>query len=398
MDYQLFPSIDKVTIKDANEVKKDIYTLWQECFGDSDMYTDFYFDWKIGDNQVFLIYHGLELAAMLHLNPYVLMARGSEVPANYIVGVATKENHRRKGLMSRLLSAAMEHMYKEKMPFTYLMPAKESIYLPFDFRIVYEQDSWNDKLIKAKAREEEIKSSKMLRAASLTDIYILPLEEDDEEKIDDLVTFSNNYLANKYDVFAKRSPYYFKRLINEMKSSLGQVLLCYDQDELIGYISYMAEQAVYITEFVADQEEDSILLEVWNYLASVTNRGIYRKKQGSQVPAIMTRIVNLEEFVGGLRSNTSIRLILEVDDPIIRDNKGRFILSIDEFGGSIEKTDKEPELVIGIGDLSKLFFSSLEEEELDKLIPESKKVNIKEIKSKLKQIHFYESLFINDVV
>ena len=399
MDYQLFSSIGEVTIKDEELVKQDIYNLWQECFGDSDMYTDFYFKWKIKENQVFLIYYGLELAAMLHLNPYILVARDSDLAANYIVGVATKENHRRKGLMSKLLFAALGQMNNEKMPFTYLMPAKESIYLPFDFRIVYEQTYWNNKLIQAKVREDEIRTGKRLLAASTSDIRVIALEEDDKEKIEDLVSFTNKFLASEYDVFVKRSPYYYKRLINEMKSSAGGLLLCYEDNDLIGYLAYMAEEAVYITEFIGlDQREEEVFLQVWYYLASVTDLGIYRRREGSQVPAIMTRIVNLEEFVRRLTSKESLNLILEVDDPIIKENTGRFLISINEFGGSIKTTSKEPDLVIDIGDLTDLFFNRLEEDKLDRLLSASDKSKISDIKSKLDQISFYDSLFINDVV
>ena len=399
MDYQLFSSIGEVTIKDEELVKQDIYNLWQECFGDSDMYTDFYFKWKIKENQVFLIYYGLELAAMLHLNPYILVARDSDLAANYIVGVATKENHRRKGLMSKLLFAALGQMNNEKMPFTYLMPAKESIYLPFDFRIVYEQTYWNNKLIQAKVREDEIRTGKRLVAVSTSDIRVIALEEDDKEKIEDLVSFTNKFLASEYDVFVKRSPYYYKRLINEMKSSAGGLLLCYEDNDLIGYLAYMAEEAVYITEFIGlDQREEEVFLQVWYYLASVTDLGIYRRREGSQVPAIMTRIVNLEEFVRRLTSKESLNLILEVDDPIIKENTGRFLISINEFGGSIKTTSKEPDLVIDIGDLTDLFFNRLEEDKLDRLLSASDKSKISDIKSKLDQISFYDSLFINDVV
>ncbi len=404
MDYQLFTSIEKVTIKSEYEVKQDIYDLWQECFGDSDKYTDFYFDWKITWNQVFLIYYGRELAAMLHLNPYVLMARGEELPVNYIVGVATKKSHRRKGLMSKLLSASMEEMYNKKEPFTYLMPAKESIYLPFDFRIVYEQDFWNDKLIQARSKEG-IDSKESLKVASLdkeshsvagksiSDIKVIALDEKDMGKTNELVTFSNDFLTGKYDVFVKRTPYYYKRLINEMKSSSGDVLLCYNKDRLIGCLSYMAEQAVYITELIVDKEKEAdVLIQVWNYLASVTDLGIYRRKQGSQVPAIMTRIVNLKAFVRRLTAKTPISLNIRIMDPIIKANTGNFLLTINKMGGSIEETTNEPDLVVDIADLSKMFFGQLEEKELDKLLLESSK------DLGLDKISYYKNLFINDVV
>ncbi len=427
MEYSLFQTIEEVSIKDEDKVKKDIYELWQESFGDSDEYTDFYFEWKIGKNQVLTIYkefleNGIEtspLAAMLHLNPYSLMVKNKEIPANYIVGVATKESERRKGLMNKLLQASMEQMYKEEMPFTYLMPAKESIYLPFDFRIVYEQEAWNDKLRQARIKvikEERIDvraasmdDSEILRAASIddeNDYKIVVLETYDIERINELVSFTNELLANEHDIYAKRNPYYYERLINEMRSASGEVILCYDKDELIGFASYMAEEAIYITEFMTYGDsggiandivhgiEEDVLKAFWKYFSSVTDLDIFKKKQGSQITAIMVRIINLESFVKMFNSNSPVSLVFDIKDPIIASNQGRFLLGVDKDKGNIERSNSNPDISIDIADLARLFFGKLEENELDRLILKDRDL----VKKQLAQINIIDSLFINDVI
>ena len=427
MEYSLFQTIEEVSIKDEDKVKKDIYELWQESFGDSDEYTDFYFEWKIGKNQVLTIYkefleNGIEtspLAAMLHLNPYSLMVKNKEIPANYIVGVATKESERRKGLMNKLLQASMEQMYKEEMPFTYLMPAKESIYLPFDFRIVYEQEAWNDKLRQARIKvikEERIDvraasmdDSEVLRAASIddeNDYKIVVLETYDIERINELASFTNELLANEHDIYAKRRPYYYERLINEMRSASGEVILCYDKDELIGFASYMAEEAIYITEFMSYGDsggiandivhgiEEDVLKAFWKYFSSVTDLDIFKKKQGSQITAIMVRIINLESFVKMFNSNSPVSLVFDIKDPIIVSNQGRFLLGVDKDKGKIERSNSNPDISIDIADLARLFFGKLEENELDRLILKDRDL----VKKQLAQINIIDSLFINDVI
>lgn len=427
MEYSLFRTIEEVSIKDEDKVKKDIYELWQESFGDSDEYTDFYFEWKIGKNQVLTIYkefleNGIEtspLAAMLHLNPYSLMVKNKEIPANYIVGVATKESERRKGLMNKLLQASMEQMYKEEMPFTYLMPAKESIYLPFDFRIVYEQEAWNDKLRQARIKvikEERIDvraasmdDSEILRAASIddeNDYKIVVLETYDIERINELASFTNELLANEHDIYAKRRPYYYERLINEMRSASGEVILCYDKDELIGFASYMAEEAIYITEFMTYGDsggiandivhgiEEDVLKAFWKYFSSVTDLDIFKKKQGSQITAIMVRIINLESFVKMFNSNSPVSLVFDIKDPIIASNQGRFLLGVDKDKGNIERSNSNPDISIDIADLARLFFGKLEENELDRLILKDRHL----VKKQLAQINIIDSLFINDVI
>ena len=38
--------------------------------------------------------------------------------------------------------AMLRDMQEERMPFTFLMPARESLYRPYDFRYIYDQPRW----------------------------------------------------------------------------------------------------------------------------------------------------------------------------------------------------------------------------------------------------------------
>ena len=71
---------------------------------------------------------------MLHLNPYTLHVKGQPAEAKYIVGVATDEEYRRQGVMRELLVKTFQELRSRGELFTYLMPADENYYLPFDFR------------------------------------------------------------------------------------------------------------------------------------------------------------------------------------------------------------------------------------------------------------------------
>lgn len=44
--------------------------------------------------------------------------------------------------MREVLTRMMQDMYEEKMPFCFLMPADERIYLPFDFTYIFDQPHW----------------------------------------------------------------------------------------------------------------------------------------------------------------------------------------------------------------------------------------------------------------
>ena len=352
MDYHLYKNIEEVDIKSKDEVKEDIYRLWQESFWDTDIYTDFYFEWKITDNQVLLLYKDMQLVAMLHLNPYRLMLKERELSANYIVGVATKESERRKGLMKRLIEASMEEMYNKKMPFTYLMPVKESIYLPFDFSVVYEQPLWNQQLIDISDEEECINEK--------DDYEILVLETDDTNRIKNLVSFTNKLLSHQHEIYVKRDDHYYKRLINEMRSSEGEVLIVYKHNTPIAYLSYMADEAIYITELISQKEDEKETLALFlDYISSNTHlkeKRIFKKKEGSQKTAIMARIIHLQEFIKMLTAKDYVSFVADITDPIIESNQGRFLIEVDKDGGKIEATDKEAEIVISIANLVKLLF------------------------------------------
>ena len=72
-------------------------------------------------------------------NPYRMKLEDSVFDSEYIVGVATEKEYRSRGYMRQLLIAALEEENKKKHPFTFLMPAAEAIYSPYDFRYIYHQ-------------------------------------------------------------------------------------------------------------------------------------------------------------------------------------------------------------------------------------------------------------------
>ena len=113
--------------------------LWQDCFHDPESYADFYFQTVARRNRISGIKKDGRLVSMIHLNPYVLSADKRRFDSTYIVGVATDEAYRHQGCMRRLLYGTFDCLYREKQPFTYLMPADRKIYEPFGFRYIYRQ-------------------------------------------------------------------------------------------------------------------------------------------------------------------------------------------------------------------------------------------------------------------
>lgn len=341
----------------VNHAKEDIYHLWQECFGDSKEYTDFYFKWKVKDNQILTIYKKDSLCSMLHLNPYILSVREQQLPINYIVGVATQKDERRQGLMKILLEKALHQMYQENMPFTYLMPAAEAIYSPYDFRVVYEQKPWN-KIMKA-----TIQNLREQHKNDYKDIVVKPLSIEDKDCIEELTTFCNDRLSKDYDIYVHRTPNYYERLIHEMKSGFGEVLVCYKGDQILGYLSYMAEDAIYITEMITNQKgKDTILQALGAYFEDNIKKRLHEDKE-HKTTTIMVRIVDFRTFIKSISATEEMHIIMKVVDDIIQENNGIYQLNFTKEGCHVTTTTEEPEITLNIADVTRLFFGGMNKEE-----------------------------------
>lgn len=436
MEYKLYKRIEEVQEqgKSIEQIKKEIYQLWQECFGDSDSYADFYFQWKVRDNQILTIYKERRICAMLHLNPYQIVMKGKSICSNYIVGVATRQQDRRQGLMKRLLEESLDQMYDIKMPFTYLMPAAEAIYSPFDFRIIYELAPWNqflyetyqalskqnlkanqdmegkdylveilDESSQIEARIDNIDESSQIEAridiideSSQKKIEIVIMDENSNEDIDNLVHYSNELMSKRYDVYVNKTSYYFKRLLHEMKSTKGSLLVFYHGKQIVGYMAYMAEETIYITEAIYNEEwKKAIFTTILTEDKTVYEVMIQGGLKCHKAPTIMARIVHLEAFLQNMTAREDFKVTIQLNDPILSRNNGCFELHFTNMGCKVANTENPPNLSMTISELTKFCFGTLEEKELDIMISGK---DHKTILNKLKSVNIFNRTFINDVV
>ena len=116
------------------ERKQQSRNLYERVFSeDTKKFVDYYYSCRIRDNEILALEENGQIVSMLHRNPYQMIVNGYEVRSDYIVAVATHEDYRHRGCMRILLEKALRDMASQGMPFTFLMPASESIYAPFDF-------------------------------------------------------------------------------------------------------------------------------------------------------------------------------------------------------------------------------------------------------------------------
>ena len=268
-------------------------SLWEEAFPeDSREFGDYYFAEKMRDNRVLVLEEEGRIASMLHQNPYRLRVRDQIWQSDYIVGVATAEDRRHRGYMRRLLNRMMREMWEEQMPFCYLMPADEAIYRPFGFVYIFDQPKW-------RLKEKE----------TLTVRPLLPWTDSAGANrcLAALADWMDRWLDNRYEVYAVRDEAYLRRLLKELESEDGTFDVLYDGDAMAGVRC----------EWGQGRREPRLLMVNPQYM----------EEMSPAKPAIMARIICMEQFVkavrlrGGVKAET-LRILLKVEDPLIAENDG----------------------------------------------------------------------------
>ena len=166
--------------------------VWEEVFADdTKAFLDYYYYIKTRDNEIYTVEEDGQLCSMLQLNPYTLNIVNNSFPGAYIIAVATREPYRGRGYMGALLRTALNDMYAKKMPFTFLMPAAEAIYTPYDFRFIYTQNIGRITL-----EDEADADVRQNDDCTFTDAALWDAEE--------MASFFNGHFAVQWQVYAKR--------------------------------------------------------------------------------------------------------------------------------------------------------------------------------------------------
>lgn len=310
--------------------------LYEEVFfEDSKGFVDYYYSEKTKDNVIYIVEEDGKICSMLHLNPYTISLKGRETKSYYIVAVATKKEYRKRGFMRALLAKALEDMYEEGILFTYLMPAAEAIYTPYDFRTVYEQ-------------------TKVLTKGSEKGELVL------EEDLLQLADMANSYLKEHYQLFAKRDVSYYTRLLKEYASENVEVFWRKDGDTV---------------------------KEVWAKM----------QETNGKAPKIMIRIVDVRKMLMCMSVRMLTAACFTITDPWIEENNRCLSIIGTEFSGLtlMDSEAKNSEGTIPVSALSAFLFGAISVEELSK----EKGVTMTErLKGELSKFIPISDIYLNEVV
>lgn len=286
--------------------------LWEIVFpADTKKFLDYYYRFMTDHNEIYAIEKAQEIVSMIHLNPYKIQLVGKIFPIRYIVGVATKEEFRGQGMMGTLLKKVLRDMYHNEEPLIYLMPHAEAIYTPYEFVVVGEQicfeymGDMEDGMF--------VDKKQGLEFAYAT-----------EEDCDTLEAFANGEFVKKYAVFTRRTSAYFSQLMKEQESQNGGIVLIYKEGDLVGYFLTANEGYQQVRELVV--------------------------KHGIQIPLrekrrihMMARATCVEKLLLCTNWHAGKRHIIQVVDPIIKENTGTYQLSPSYGGLQCKKISDEVE-------------------------------------------------------
>lgn len=385
-------------------------SLWEQVFSeDSQEFVDYYYYIKIKDNTIYVIEEDDEIRAMLQLNPYQVKLQGSVVPSDYIVGVATQAEYRGGGYMRNLLIHALQDQYSQKMPFTFLMPAAEAIYYPYDFRFVYDQKQieFDEAFFSAR---KEYKNDEH-RNVSQEQIVDRDARFMDAGK---MAAFVEENFSDCWNVVALRNAQYYQTQILEQQSEFGGMRLVFEEEKLACIYAYAKEEGLEIREPLCLEGKEALLWASVDGLREPeekvmvygleeipdcldgeksVSKGIYKEK-----PVIMVRIVHLQELFSKMKipSECEIHCSFAVIDPILHKNSRIWKLSSSKGEESLNVSETEDSQgVLSIAALTEILFGYKTPEEIR---AEESVILTEELEEELRKLQNFCPIFLNEIV
>ena len=286
--------------------KQTICSLYQKCFDDSEEYCEYYFNRRLPQNQVAVC----ENKGMIHLIPKTIVAE-KETEVSYLYAVATTPEHRKQGVMGKIMKHVLLDLYKKGDAFTYLIPSSEEnaqIYQRYGFATVM-----NKKEVSVKVHFRENVS---MRKAS-------------REDLEDLVRFSQISLAQRYAIYIRKDFRYFENLMELMDVEGGQITVYEKDGRICGY------RVGFGDDIIEEVLDDSIQEFSWE------------SENGK--PYTMARILNIPKMLELVKTKEKGHIYIEVTDSVIEQNNGVYLWRFGEMGHDWARAENQkPEVCVSI--------------------------------------------------
>lgn len=396
--------------------------LWEKVFPeDSRAFLDYYYFFKTRENEIYVIEEADAVRSMLQLNPYPLQVEEAQFEGHYVVGVATEEAYRKRGYMGALLRQSMQNMYRRKELFTFLMPAAEAIYTPYDFRSVYNQSVWKFQISAGGTETDAEQSDVVVSEAGIGDGAAL-------------AEFFRTYYAEQFQVCTVRTDSYYQTMLFEQQSENGGIRILRKEGKVVGSFLYGDEEGLEIREplYLKEYENDfwravfQLCRERGQEVAAgyagngvsgdpsersfpVSDKMTCSITETMKKPTIMVRILHLESLLKVLktREGETVNCSFAVLDSVLPQNSRVWRLQSKELLQKAEEEKETPpgellvhetedsEGVLSIAALTSLLFGDKSVEE----IAEEPEVFMTErLMTELGKIQPLNRIYLNEIV
>ena len=371
--------------------------LWEAVFPeDSKKFLDYYYYIKTRENEIYVIEEENAIRSMLQLNPYMLQVEEEQFQAHYMIAVATEKAYRSRGYMETLLRKSMQDMYHRKEWFTFLMPAAEAIYTPYDFRFIYDQkQSLIPEISEIQEYDDRKRDRRTHQKAELREATL-----SDAQK---MAAFFAQYFANQWQVYAVREEAYFQTLLFEQQSENGGIKLMESDGTLVGMFAYADEDGLEIREplYLKEYAEDfrnAVCSIRKNEEASIK---VYAslEENGERQPTIMARILYLPGLLSAMKvkKGEQIDCSFAVLDSIITQNSRIWrIQNVSDESRKIQVRETEDsEGVLTIGALTSLLFGY---KTMDEICEEENVILTEHLIQELGKLQVLNRIYLNEIV
>lgn len=316
-------SCKRIVRQAVPEDRQQLEDLWIRCFGDTEAFTKYYFDWYFPHNRVWVCEEDGRILGQLHENEYDMTVFEEQARLPYIVGVSTEKSCRHQGIMRSLLMQTLTDAAGRGLPFVYLMPADEAIYRPFGFAYIYAQD-----LVKHKAICPGNANALQIRSGDVPVSGVTAKRPASYTAFAAAAAIGSSILEDYCDIYTQRDVWYLKRLAAENQAEGGDFLLLYIEGHPAGYLSYgIGEEAEILEAASLEPYKDAVcawLKEAFSdmdvKILPVPGMTLFWERE--KHPVIMGRITNLPAFLSMLSPQEDFSVVLKIRDELLPANDG----------------------------------------------------------------------------
>lgn len=112
----------------SKENIKDLYNLWQICFGDDKETIDMFFNNSFDSENTVVCVDNQKVVAMMFLLPQVIKSSKKEYSSYYLYALGTEPSYRSKGIMGKMIEYAASLARERHIDYLFLVPASESLF------------------------------------------------------------------------------------------------------------------------------------------------------------------------------------------------------------------------------------------------------------------------------